>query len=95
MPAHPTAKLSTVLYGITIILASMIRRLHVPLTKPEDVIPHLAKQELHWRAGYSAQELAVAWADAGNSFPASVRNVLKTAPEYAHAELVDAFLSAR
>ncbi|WP_348268811.1 hypothetical protein P8936_06225 [Edaphobacter paludis] len=69
----------------------MIRRLHVPVTKPEDVIPHLAKQEFHWRAGYSAQELAVAWADAGNSFPASVRNVLKTAPEYAHAELVDAF----
>lgn len=69
----------------------MIRRLHVPLVKPEDVIPHLAKQELHWRAGYSAQELAVAWASSGNDFPAVVRAVLKTAPEYAQAEFVDGF----
>jgi hypothetical protein len=69
----------------------MIRRLHVPLTKPEDVIPHLAKQELHWRPGYSAQELAVAWACACNDFPAVVRAALKTAPEYAQAELIDGF----
>jgi hypothetical protein len=69
----------------------MIRRLHVPLTKPEDVIPHLAKQDLHWRAGYSAQELAIAWFDAGNDFPVSVRAVLKTAPEYAGAVLIDGF----
>ena len=69
----------------------MIRRLYVQLTKPEDVIPHLAKQEAHWRAGYSAQELAVAWASAGNSFPARVRNVLETAPEYVGAQLVDGF----
>src|ERR1022692_3147746 len=69
----------------------MIRRLHVPLVKPEDVIPHLAKQDLHWRAGYSAQELAVAWASSGNSFPAVVRAVLETAPEYAQAEFVDGF----
>ena len=33
----------------------MICRLHVPLVEPEDVIPHLAKQELHWRAGFSAR----------------------------------------
>lgn len=69
----------------------MVRRLHVPLVKPEDVIPHLAKQELHWRAGYSAQELAVAWWSSQNDFPAAVRAVLKTAPEYANAELVDGF----
>jgi hypothetical protein len=69
----------------------MIRRLHVPLVKPEDVIPHLAKQELHWRAGYSAQELAVAWSNSRNDFPTVVRAVLKTAPEYAQAELVDGF----
>lgn len=70
----------------------MIRRLHVPLTKPEDIIPHLAKQEAHWRAGYSAQELAMSWAGAGNNFPARVRAVLDTAPEYAEACLVDGFL---
>lgn len=69
----------------------MIRRLHVPLVKPEDVIPHLAKQEFHWRAGYSAQELAVSWALSGNDFPAAVRAVLKTAPEYSQAELIDGF----
>jgi hypothetical protein len=27
---------------------TMIRRLHVPLAKPEEVNPHLGKQELHW-----------------------------------------------
>jgi hypothetical protein len=69
----------------------MIRRLHVPLVKPEDIIPHLAKQELHWRAGFSAQELAVAWSSSGNDFPAGVRAVLKTAPEFARAELIDGF----
>jgi hypothetical protein len=69
----------------------LIRRLHVPLITPEDIIPHLARQDLHWRAGYSAQELAVAWGNADNSFPTSVRAVLGTAPEYAHAELIDGF----
>lgn len=69
----------------------MIRRLHVPLLKPEDVIPHLAKQELHWKAGYSAQELVVAWASARNGFPEVIRRVLDTAPEYADAEMIDGF----
>lgn len=69
----------------------MIRRLHVPLNRPEDVIPHLAKQEAHWRPGYSAQELAVKWASAGTDFPKSVREALNTAPEYLGAELVDGF----
>ena len=69
----------------------MIRRLHVPVTKPEDVIPHLAKQEAHWKAGYSAEELAVAWANAGNDFPKRVRAVLETAPEYKGVELIDGF----
>ena len=69
----------------------MIRRLHVPLTQPEDVIPHLAKREDHWRLGYSAQELAVTWASAGKEFPNSVRQVLNTAPEYLDAKLVDGF----
>jgi hypothetical protein len=69
----------------------MIRRLHVPLTKPEDVKPHLAKQELHWRAGYSAQELAMCWAGAGRDFPAAVRALLATCSEYAGAEMIDGF----
>jgi len=69
----------------------MIHRLHVPLAKPEDVIPHLAKQELHWREAYSAQELAWAWWQSRNDFPGPVRSVLHTAPEYAQAELIDGF----
>ena len=73
----------------------MIRRLHVPLTRPEDVIPHLAKQEAHWRPGYSAQELAVRWASAGTDFPKSVREVLNTAPEYFGAELIDGSSNAK
>ena len=69
----------------------MIRRLHVPLLKPEDVIPHLAKPELHWKLGYSAQELAVAWFESRNDFPPAVRAILSTVPEYSDAELVDGF----
>lgn len=69
----------------------MIRRLHVPLLHPEDVIPHLAKQERHWKAGYSAQELAVAWASSRSDFPEVIRKVLATAPEYTGAEMIDGF----
>jgi hypothetical protein len=54
-------------------------------------IPHLAKQESHWRAGYSAHELAKAWSNARNDFPLAVRTVLDTAPEYAGVELIDGF----
>ncbi len=70
---------------------SMIRRLHVPLLKPEDVIPHLAKPDLHWKSGYSAQELAITWSQSSNDFPSAVRATLSTVPEYAGAELVDGF----
>jgi hypothetical protein len=45
----------------------------------------------HWRTGYSAQELAVAWSKAGNDFPQTVRKALNTAPEYVDAEFVDGF----
>lgn len=69
----------------------MIRRLHVPLIRPEDVIPHLAKQEAHWRTGFSAKELAESWAAASPDIPRRVRAVLNTAPEYCGAELIDGF----
>lgn len=69
----------------------MIRRLHVPLLKPEDVILHLAKPDLHWKSGYSAQELAITWFQSSNDFPPSVRATLSTVPEYSDAELVDGF----
>lgn len=68
----------------------MIRRLHVPLLKPEDVIPHLAKAD-HWKSGHSAQELAIAWSQSSTDFPPAVRAVLSSVPEYSDAELVDGF----
>lgn len=69
----------------------MLRRLHVPLRKPEDVKPHLAEPERHWRAGYSAQELASSWSAAGKDFPPEVKLVLRSCPVFANAELVDGF----
>ncbi len=69
----------------------MTRRLHVPLLNPEDIIPRLAKPELHWKFGYSAQELAFAWSKSPNDFPLAVRSMLSTAPEYSDTELVDGF----
>jgi hypothetical protein len=76
---------------LAIEVENVIRRLHVPLVKPADLVPHLAKQEAHWKAGYSDQELAIAWAGAGNTFPSRVRHVLDTAPEYVGAEMIDGF----
>lgn len=70
----------------------MSRFFHVrEIARPEDVIPHLAKQELHWRKGYSAYELALSWVTAGG-IPASVRSVLDTCPDYAGAQLVEGLL---
>ena len=43
------------------------------------------------RKGYSAYELAVTWAQTPLDFPAPVRAVLETAPEYKDAEVVDGF----
>ena len=66
-------------------------RIHVPLLKPEDVIPHLGKGELHWRDGYSAKSVCLSWFNA-NDIPSSVRSVLNQAAEYRGAELLDAWL---
>ena len=68
----------------------MLRRLHVPLLKPEDIKPHLADVK-HWKEGYSAAELARSWSSSTNNLPSSVRAVLVQAPEYRNVKLVDAF----
>ena len=54
------------------------------ITKPEDVIPYLAKQGRHWKQGYSAYELAHSWVNA-DDIPAPVRSALDTCPDYAGA----------
>lgn len=58
------------------------------VTEPEDIIPFLAKGQLHWRRGYSAFELATSWVRA-DGFPPTVRAVLDTASEYRGAEFVE------
>lgn len=65
-------------------------RIHVPLLKPEDVIPHLGKPT-HWKQGRSAKAVADSWFRA-NDLPPRVRAVLEQAPELKGAELVDAWL---
>ena len=63
----------------------------MPLTRPEDVISHLAKGEAHWRDEYSAKELALAWSKAGNEFPSAVQNLFNASVEYKDAEFIDGF----
>ena len=58
------------------------------IAKPEDVIPYLARQERHWKKGYSAYELAHSWINA-DDIPSSVRSVLDTCSDYAGAALVE------
>ena len=60
------------------------------IAKPEDVIPYLAKQEHHWKKGYSAYELAHSWVNA-DGIPTTVRLVLDTCPDCAGAALVEGF----
>lgn len=64
-------------------------KLHVALRRPDCVIPHLGKGELHWRDGYSAKELAKHWWRY-NSLPPDVKRVLATERLFSDAKLVDA-----
>ncbi len=64
--------------------------LHLPMKRPEDVIPHLGKGARHWKEGYSAQALATHWWR-HNALPPDVARVLDTAEPFRGAELVDAF----
>lgn len=61
----------------------------IAIEKPEEIIPRLGKQELHWKKGRSAYELASSWMVAG-SFPAVVRAVLDQAEEWRGAVLLEA-----
>jgi hypothetical protein len=60
------------------------------ITRPEDIIPFLAKQELHWKQRYSAYELAHSWVLA-DGIPTLVRSLLDTCPDYQNAQLVEGF----
>lgn len=68
----------------------VVSHFSVPVRQPEDIIPHLAKGQEHWRKGYSAYELAMSWLGA-SGFPPSVRAVLETSAAFRDATFVDAF----
>ena len=61
-----------------------------PITRPEDIIPRLAKQERHWKKGYSAYELAHSWVGA-RGIPDPVVAVLHQAEEFRGMELIEGF----
>jgi hypothetical protein len=60
---------------------------HIAIEKPEEIIPRLGKQELHWKKGRSAYELSTLWMNAGG-IPPTVKSVLDQAQEWRDAELV-------
>ena len=59
-----------------------------PIIRPEDVIPHLAMGERHWKKGRSAYELAYAWVGS-DGFPDDVSAVLEMIPAFAGATLIE------
>ncbi len=61
-----------------------------PITRPEDIIPYLAKQERHWKKGYSAYELACSWVGA-KGIPDQVGAILHQAEEFRGMELIEGF----
>ena len=61
----------------------------IAIERPEEIIPRLGKQELHWKKGRSAYELSSSWMAAG-TFPATVKAVLAQADEWRDAELLEA-----
>lgn len=68
---------------------AVIRRLHLPLRVPQDVIAHLGAAH-HWKDGRSAKLLIDQWW-AANAIPPSVRALLDQAESWKNAELLDAF----
>jgi hypothetical protein len=78
-----------------------ISQLHLPMRRPEDVIPYLGSPG-HWRDGRSAKLVAESWFAAKDrpelyGLPEMVRVTLGRGPpdqvsRFAAAELVDAFL---
>jgi hypothetical protein len=56
------------------------------LSKPEDVIKFLGKQEQHWKKDRSAYQTAHSWF-AAQDLPASIRAILKTDSTFAEATL--------
>jgi hypothetical protein len=65
-----------------------------PLSKPEDVVRLLGKQEMHWKEKHSAYETAHSWFEA-QDLPEAIRAILETDPIYADARLLKAFFEKK
>lgn len=61
------------------------------MKRPEDVIPHLGKGELHWKEGRSAKLLADQWF-AARGLPPSVRNVIEQAEPFIGTVMLEGWL---
>ena len=61
---------------------------HISIERPEEIIPRLGKQELHWKKGRSAFELSSAWMQA-NGLPLPVRAVVEQAPEWRSTKFLE------
>jgi hypothetical protein len=68
-----------------------VTRLSLTLLEPEDVIRHLGKGKMHWKAGRSAHALATRWHEA-RDIPAIVRATLDRSAKFTDAKFVDGFL---
>jgi len=68
---------------------SVVRRIHVPLRRPEEIIIHLGAPH-HWKEGRSAKSLIDQWWSA-NAIPPSILAILDQAPEWRGSELIDAY----
>lgn len=66
----------------------LMARLHLPMRRPEDVIPFLGKQDLHWKEGRSAKLLIEQWFAAGG-LPTSVSALLDRSGPFKGARMLE------
>jgi hypothetical protein len=68
---------------------SVVRRIHVPLRRPDEIISHLGAAH-HWKEGRSAKSLIDQWWSA-NALPPTIAAILDQAEEWRGSDLVDAY----
>jgi hypothetical protein len=66
----------------------MMAKFHIPIEKPEEIIPRLGKQQHHWKKGRSAYELSASSTSAAD-VPPVVREALDRVDEWRGAQLLE------
>jgi hypothetical protein len=61
---------------------------HIPIKKPEEIVPRLGKGERHWKQGRSAYELSTKWIQA-DGIPPAVEAVPQAVPGWRSVELLE------